>query len=77
MPLLVSKSKFKAKALEIFRTIEQSGEPVIITDRGKPTLEVRPYIAKNQRPLDLLRDTVIDFQQATDPVGEEDWDAIR
>jgi len=38
----ISKSRFKANALEIFRTIEQTGEPVIVTDHGRPSLEVRP-----------------------------------
>jgi PHD/YefM family antitoxin component YafN of YafNO toxin-antitoxin module len=35
----VSKSEFKAKALEYFRQIEGSGESVIVTDHGKPALE--------------------------------------
>ncbi|MDR6493781.1 type II toxin-antitoxin system Phd/YefM family antitoxin [Paraburkholderia sp. 22099] len=39
----VSKSEFKAKALEFFRQIESSGESMIVTDHGKPALEVRPY----------------------------------
>ena len=38
----ISKSNFKAKALEIFRQVEASGEPVVITDHGEPKLEVRP-----------------------------------
>lgn len=36
----VSKSKLKAHMLEFFREIEQSGESIIVTDRGKPTLRV-------------------------------------
>jgi hypothetical protein len=34
----VSKSEFKAKALEFFRQIESSGESMIVTDHGKPAL---------------------------------------
>lgn len=37
----VSKSKFKAKALELFRQVESSGEVLIVTDHGIPTIEVR------------------------------------
>ena len=33
-----SKSEFKAKALEVLRAIEKSGEARVITDHGKPTL---------------------------------------
>ena len=39
----VSKSVFKAKALEYLLQIETSGESVIVTDHGKPVPEVRPY----------------------------------
>ena len=37
-PRRVSKSQFKAHALELFRQIEASGEPLVITDHGRPTL---------------------------------------
>ena len=39
----VSKSQFKAKALEFFRQVETGGKPVVITDHGEPKLEVRRY----------------------------------
>src|SRR6185503_517101 len=39
----VSKSGFKARALEFFRQVEKSRQPVIITDRGKPVLKVVPF----------------------------------
>jgi prevent-host-death family protein len=38
----MSKTKLKAHMLEVFREIERSGEPVIVTDRGKPTLRIEP-----------------------------------
>lgn len=43
MEQMVSKSRFKPQALEYFRQVEKSGEPLIITDRGKPVLKVLPY----------------------------------
>ena len=39
MPTTVSKSRFKAKALELFRQVERTGKPIIITDRGTPVLK--------------------------------------
>ncbi len=30
----VSKSRFKAQALELFRQVESSGEPLLVTDQG-------------------------------------------
>lgn len=39
----VSKSKFKARALELFREVERTGQPLVITDRGVPVLKLVPY----------------------------------
>lgn len=72
----VSKSEFKARALEYFRGIEASGESIIVTDHGKPTLEVRPYRGIERSPLDVLRSSVIRFERPTDPV-DVDWEAAQ
>jgi antitoxin (DNA-binding transcriptional repressor) of toxin-antitoxin stability system len=74
---LISKSEFKSKALEYFRQIEASGETVIVTDHGKPALEVRPYRGKERTPLDILRGSVVRYENPTDPVGENDWEAAQ
>ena len=73
----VSKSEFKAKALEFFRQVEASGERVIVTDHGKPTLEVRPYRSLKRDPLDVLRGSVVRYENPTDPVAEGDWEAAQ
>ena len=39
----VSKSQFKARALEFFREVERTGQDLVITDRGKPVLKLTPY----------------------------------
>lgn len=43
----VSKSRLKAKMLEIFRKIEAEGEELIVTDRGKPVLRIVPIRKKD------------------------------
>jgi prevent-host-death family protein len=73
----VSKTEFKAKALEYFRHVEASGKSVIVTDHGKPTLEVRPYRHIKRNPLDMLRGSVIRYDNPTDPVATEDWEAAQ
>ena len=70
----ISKTEFKGHALEWLREIESSGNPRIITDRGKPTLEIRKLRQKKTAPLELLRGTVVKFEAATDPVADDDWD---
>jgi antitoxin (DNA-binding transcriptional repressor) of toxin-antitoxin stability system len=73
----VSKSEFKARALEYFRLVETSGESLIVTDHGKPALEIRPYRSPESRPLDLSRGSVLRYANPADPIAEDDWDASR
>jgi antitoxin (DNA-binding transcriptional repressor) of toxin-antitoxin stability system len=73
----VSKSEFKAKALEYFRRIETSGQSVVVTDHGRPTLEVRPYRGRDRNPLEILRASVVRYDNATDPVADGEWEAAQ
>ncbi len=34
--------------LEYFRQVEPTGEPLIVTDRGREVLEVRPVLTKDR-----------------------------
>lgn len=38
----VSKSVLKARMLEYFRKVEQTGEELVVTDNGKPVLKIVP-----------------------------------
>jgi antitoxin (DNA-binding transcriptional repressor) of toxin-antitoxin stability system len=42
----ISKSKLKAKMLEIFRQLEASGKELIVTDHDKPVLKIVPIKQK-------------------------------
>jgi len=42
----ISKSKLKAKMLEIFRQLESSGNELIVTDHDKPVLKIIPIKQK-------------------------------
>lgn len=73
----ISKSQFKARALELFRQVERSGQPIVITDRGTPVLKLVPYRDDPRAALRALRDTVVKYEAPTEPVGEDDWESIR
>lgn len=78
-PRQVSKSHFKAHALQLFREVEASGETLVVTDHGRPTLELRPYrpaAPTDADPLEQLRGSVLHFDDPFAPVGEKDWDAM-
>jgi antitoxin (DNA-binding transcriptional repressor) of toxin-antitoxin stability system len=70
----ISKTEFKAHALEVLRDIEQSGQPRIITDRGRPTLEIRKLRQQEVDPLEMLKGTVVKYEAATAPVADDDWE---
>ena len=77
MEIQVSKSQFKAKALELFREVESTGCTMIITDHGRPTIEVRPYRKVDRNPLEILHGSVTEYRDPMEPVGERDWEAIE
>jgi hypothetical protein len=72
----VSKSKFKAHALEIFRRVELTGEPVVVTDRGEPTLIVRKYSGRSVDVRDKLKGSVLRYDDPLLPVSDNDWAAL-
>lgn len=77
MTIQVSKSQFKAKALEYFRQVQMSGESIVITDHGKPALELRPIARSNDDVLERLRGSVLRYDDPFEPVGVEDWEALK
>lgn len=78
-PREVSKSQFKAQALALFREIETTGEAVVITDHGRPALEVRPYRASETGAvpaLQALRGSVTYYEAPFDSIDESAWEAL-
>lgn len=75
-PDQISKTHFKAHALELLRRVETTGRPLIVTDHGKPKIEVRPARADRRSPLERLAGTVLDYREPTEPVGTADWEIL-
>jgi len=51
----VSKSQLKAKMLEYFRRVEETGEELVVTDNGRPVIRVVP-IRRTRDAADLFGD---------------------
>lgn len=73
----ISKSQFKAKALEFFREVETTGLPMVITDHGVPKLELRPLRKGKRETPESLRGTVLRYDRPLDPVDGDAWEALR
>lgn len=50
--------------------------PLIVTDHGKPSIEIRPYHTKKRSPFEILKGSVTEYHDPTEPVGEDDWEAL-
>lgn len=71
-----SKSQFKARALEIMRVVEATGESIRITDHGRVVLELKPATdAVAEDALAQLRGSVLQYDSPFEPVGEDLWEA--
>jgi antitoxin (DNA-binding transcriptional repressor) of toxin-antitoxin stability system len=70
----ITKSQFKAQALEYLRNIETTGEALVITDRGNPVVELRPFRPYKRCPLEVLWGSVIEYRDPFGPATEEDWE---
>lgn len=77
MENMISKSKFKPRALYYFREVEKTGKELIICDRGKPVLKIVPYAENPEETMKSLRNTVLKYKDPTEPVGLEDWEALK
>ena len=75
MTTQVTKTQLKAKALEYFRHIESTGETIVVTDHGQPTIEIRPYQAKKSNALGKLKGLVQHYDSPFEPIGQDDWES--
>lgn len=73
----VSKARFKARALEHLRRVEETGKELVITDRGDPVVKIVPYESDPAARLSALRGTIRRYVDPTKPVAEKDWEASR
>lgn len=71
----ISKSEFKDKVLEVLRSVEDSGQSVLITDSGIPTIEIRRYREQLRDAKKILRGSVLSYVNPTRPAGEQ-WEAL-
>lgn len=74
MSKAVPKSDFKSKVLEYLRQVEQSGQGIVITDRGRPVVRVEPY-SSGEDVLAQLRGAMVQYDDPTESVSVEDWEA--
>lgn len=70
-------SKFKATCLAVIDQVNRSGEPVLVTKRGKPVAEVIPASSSptQARRLGQLADSGRIVGDVISPIAEDAWEA--
>jgi prevent-host-death family protein len=75
--LRVPKSRFKPRAFEYFRLVEQKRKEILITDHGRPVVRISAVEEADESELDALRGLVLKYVEPFEPVGAGDWEAAR
>lgn len=74
----VSKSKFKAKALEYFRLVQLKNESFVITHNNKPVAKVTPFKEVDYKDiLKKMAGSITYIGDVESPVGVEDWEVLK
>ena len=73
----VPKSRFKPRAFEYFRLVEQKRQEILVTDHGRPVVRISPVEEADEGELAALRGLVVKYVEPFEPVGAGDWEAAR
>ena len=80
MQQIVSKSQFKAQALEYLRNVEKHKTPLVITHEGQPVVKVIPYKEEGQEKAirQSLKGSVLYYEDPNEPaIDLEDWEMLK
>lgn len=69
-------TEFKAHALQILAQIAKTREPLVLTRRGKPLVEVIPFPEAKPVP-GKLSEALVFEDDIVSPLGEDMWDACK
>ena len=73
-------SKFKATCLAALERVRKTGEPVLVTRRGKPVAQVVPAPEPEAGPgssFGCMSELAEERGDILEPLPEEDWNALR
>ena len=76
MPRTMSAAEFKAKCLQAMEQVAATGEPIIVTKRGKPIAQLAPVARKPKTLRGFLKGRVKAWKDIISPVKVA-WDADR
>jgi prevent-host-death family protein len=72
----IKASEFKAKCLALIDQVADTGDPIVITKKGKPLVKLVPHRVPKRSPLGVWKDKVIIKGDIISPI-EVEWDALK
>lgn len=77
MSKIVKASEFKAKCLALMDEVARTGEPVVITKKGEPLVELVPHKSKKKKnPFGILKGELVITGDIMSPIDVE-WKAMK
>jgi prevent-host-death family protein len=76
----IAVSKFKATCLALLDQVYKTGQPLLVTKRGKPIAQVMPPVPErpaHRNPIGAMAGKFEIVGDIVAPVGEEDWDVFK
>jgi len=71
-------SEFKAKCIAVIKEVKQSGEPVLVTIRGRPMARVEPFTEDPRRKaLGTLKGTMRIRRNLVGVDTTKDWEMLK
>ena len=73
-------SKFKATCLAVLERVRRTGQPVLVTRRGKPVaqiIEPPPAPWSKESAFGCMAGTATELEDVVGSLPEEDWEALR
>lgn len=77
MESVIPKSRLKSELLKLLRQVENTGQAIVITDRGRPVLKIVPYHEDPLEVLQTLRGSVLKYTDPMEPVDSKEWEALK
>jgi prevent-host-death family protein len=78
MSRIIKASEFKAKCLALMDEVERTGQPLVITKKGKPVAELVPHRPQNRKKnaRGILKDELFITGDIISPIDVE-WNALK
>jgi prevent-host-death family protein len=76
MSRTINASEFKAKCLALIDQVADTGDPIVITKKGKPVAELVPHRTPKRSPLGVWKGKVIIKGDIISPIDLE-CDALK